>query len=222
MGRKRRCGQRDRRRRRTGREDDMKTGQGRCFDIVADSLKPQDFKPVPGGTMRANYLSLIAVTAFALPSLGCQNDATGPFAGGPPSLSAATSTENVESVINLTRFVPCANGGQGEDVFLSGAFHGLFHVTLDGSGGAHVVVVHNPQGITGTGLITGAKYQGVGASPQDISNVKVGEEHTSVVNMRIIGQGPGNNLTLHENVHTTVLADGTVTSFHDNFIVECR
>src|ERR1044072_3843498 len=98
---------------------------------------------VPGGTVRSNYLSLIALTAFALPSLGCQNDATGP-SGGPPSLSAAASTQNVEQVIAITRFVPCANGGQGEDVALSGAFHGMFHVTLDARGGRHVVVGHNP------------------------------------------------------------------------------
>jgi hypothetical protein len=171
--------------------------------------------------MRTKYLNLIAATAFALPSLGCQNDATGP-AGGPPSLAAVSSTQQVNSMITITRYVPCANGGQGEDVSLSGAFHSVFHVTLDGLGGAHVVVIHNPEGISGSGLTTGAKYQGVGASPQDISNVKVGEEHTSVLNMRIIGQGPGNNLTIHDNVHTTVLADGTVTSFHDNFSLECR
>ena len=172
--------------------------------------------------MHPKHLSLIAAAAFAMPSLGCRNDPTGPAGGGLPSLSAAPSTQNVMSVISLTRFVPCANGGAGEDVFLSGAFHGMFHVTLNGRGGAHVVVVHNPQGISGIGLTTGATYQGVGASPQDISNVRVGEEHTSVVNMRIIGQGPGNNFTIHDNVHTTILADGTVTSFHDNISVQCR
>ncbi|HUR06457.1 MAG TPA: hypothetical protein VM347_28175 [Nonomuraea sp.] len=171
--------------------------------------------------MRTNYLSLIAITALALPCLGCQNDATGP-ASGPLSLSAQSSTQQVVHMITIMRFVPCANGGQGEDVILSGPFHSVFHVTLDGRGGAHVVVIHDPQGISGTGLTTGAKYQAVGASPQDLFNVKVGEEHSSVFNMRIIGQGPRNNITIHDNIHTTVLADGTVTSFHDNFIVECR
>ena len=172
--------------------------------------------------MHTKYLSLIAATAFAMPSLGCQNDTTGPGGAGLPSLSAAASTQQIVSVISLTRFVSCANGGEGEDVLLSGSFHSVFHVSLDGAGGAHVVVVHNPQGISGIGLTTGATYQGVGASPQDISTVRVGEEHTSVVNMRIIGQGPGNNFTIHDNAHTTVLADGTVTSFHDNFRIECR
>ena len=38
----------------------------------------------------------------------------------------------------------------------------------------------------------------------------------------LIGQGPGNNLILHENFHVTILADGRVTSFHDNLSVECK
>jgi hypothetical protein len=172
--------------------------------------------------MHTKYLNFIAASAFALSSLGCQNDATGPAGAGQPNLAAAASTQNIVNVISIQRFVPCANGGQGEDVLLSGPFHSVFHVTLDGSGGAHVVVIHNPQGISGTGLTTGTPYRAVGASPEDVSNVRVGEEHTSVVNMRIIGQGPGNNFTIHDNVHTTVLASGVVTSFHDNFSIECR
>jgi hypothetical protein len=172
--------------------------------------------------MHTKYLTLIAATAFAMSSLGCQDEATGPAGGGAPSFSAETSTENVERVLAATKFVPCANGGLGEDVSLSGSFHDKFHVTLDGSGGAHVEVVHNPQGVSGTGLTTGAKYVGVGASPQDESNVNVGEEHTTVTNMRIIGQGPGNDLLIHTDFHSTVLANGVVTSFHDDVRIECK
>jgi hypothetical protein len=132
------------------------------------------------------------------------------------------STETVERFFSTTKFVPCANGGVGEDVSLSGNFHDVIHFTLDGIGGAHVLVEHTPQGVTGTGLTTGTKYQGVGAFIQDQSNVKVGEEHTSVANQRIIGQGPGNNLTLHTDFHITVSPTGAVTSFHDNVRIDCQ
>jgi hypothetical protein len=172
--------------------------------------------------MHTKHLTLIAATAFALSSLGCQGEATGPAGGGSPSFSAETSTQIVERVIAVTKFVPCANGGLGENVSASGNFHDVFHVTLDGSGGAHVVIVHNPQGVSGTGLITGDKYQGVGTFLQDASNVKVGEENTSVANMRLIGQGPGNDLLIHTDFHFTVLASGEVTSFHDNVSIECK
>jgi hypothetical protein len=82
--------------------------------------------------------------------------------------------------------------------------------------------MHNPQRVSGVGLATGAKYQGVGAFIQDESNVKVGAKHSSVANMRLIGQGPGNNLVIHSDFHITVLATGEVTSFHDNFSMDCK
>lgn len=172
--------------------------------------------------MQPSRLALLALTALAGASLACGEDTTGPATPVGPSLAAEASTQEFVNHLAVTRFVPCANGGVGEDVFVTGDIHIVFHVTLDGSGGAHVHEVHNPQGVKGTGLITGAAYQGVGGSPLDESNVRVGEEHTFVRNMALIGQGPGNNFTLHENFHITILADGTVTSFHDNFTTECR
>lgn len=172
--------------------------------------------------MHTKYPTLIVATGFAMFFLGCQDEPTGPAGHDGPSFAAVASTQIVVNQISATKFVPCANGGLGEDVFLSGPFHSVFHVTLDGSGGAHVTVVHNPQGVSGTGLITGTKYVGVGASPQDEFNVKVGEEHTSVTNKLIVGQGPGNNLLMHTTTHTTVLGDGTVTSFVDNVSIECK
>jgi hypothetical protein len=174
--------------------------------------------------MHSKHLPLVAATVLALSSLGCRSEVTAPANRDRPSLSlaATTSTENVERVIAVTKFVPCANGGLGEDVSLSGSFHDKFHVTLDGHGGAHVEVLHNPQGVSGVGLTTGTKYVGAGASPQDESNVTVGEEHTSVTNMRILGQGPNNNLLIHTDFHVTILANGTVTSFHDNVSIVCH
>jgi len=167
------------------------------------------------------HSSLLAI-AFVLSSVGCREEPTGPAGDDGPSLAATTSTQQLVNHIAVTRFVPCANGGVGEDVFVSGDIHIVVHVTLDGSGGAHVVEVHNPQGVSGTGLTTGAMYRGVGGTLLDASNVRVGEEHTSVRNMMLIGQGPGNNFVLQEHSHITILADGTVTSFHDDFSTECR
>ena len=171
--------------------------------------------------MQTKYSTLIVAAAFALSSLGCQEDVTEPAGGSGPSLAAAPSTQIVVTPISITKFVPCANGGLGEDVSLSGSIHSVFHVTLDGSGGAHVVVIHNPQGVSGTGLTTGAKYQGVGTH-QDEFNATVGTEETTVTTGLLIGQGPGNNLLTRETLHTTVLANGVVTSFRDNLSIACK
>ena len=171
--------------------------------------------------MQTKYRTLFVTAAFALFSLGCQEDVTGPASRSGPSFAAAPSTQIVVNPISITKFVPCANGGLGEDVSLSGSIHSVFHVTLDGRGGAHVVVIHNPQGVSGTALTTGANYQGVGTH-QNVFNATVGFEETTVMTNQLVGQGPGNNLFLHENVHTTVLANGVVTSFHDNLSITCK
>src|SRR5262245_61965238 len=111
--------------------------------------------------------------AFVLSSVGCREGPTGHDEDARPSLAATASTQQLVNHIAVTRFVPCANGGVGEDVFVSGDIHIMFHVTLDGSGGAHFVEVHNPQGVSGTGLTTGAMYRGVGGTLLDASNVRV-------------------------------------------------
>jgi hypothetical protein len=53
-------------------------------------------------------------------------------------------------------------------------------------------------------------------------NINVGQQETFINNFRIIGQGPGNNFLVHENSHVTINANGVITSFHDNFTVECK
>jgi hypothetical protein len=117
--------------------------------------------------------------------------------------------------------VPCANGGAGEEVALSGTLHDLFHITFDGSGGFHLKFHDNPQGLSGTGLTTGDKYQATGVTQSQFTG-KVGSEETFINNFRIIGQGTGNNFLLHENYHVTVNANGTLTAFVDNFRLECK
>ena len=171
--------------------------------------------------MQTKYRTVIVAAAFALSSLGCHEDVTGPAGRSGPSFAAAPSTQIVVNPISITKFVPCANGGLGEDVSLTGDIHSVFHVTLDGRGGAHIVVIHNPQGVSGVGLTTGAKYQGAGTH-QDEFNATVGVEETTVTTGLLIGQGPGNNLLTHDVFHTTVLANGLVTSWHENLSIECR
>ena len=135
--------------------------------------------------------------------------------------AATTVTTSTSIPIDAVVFVPCANGGAGENVELTGTLHDLFSLTFDGKGGVHVKTLDNPQGVSGTGQSTGAKYQGTGGT-QSVFDAQVGSETTNINNFRIIGQGPGNNFLVHENFHVTVNANGTVTAFVDNFSVDCK
>jgi hypothetical protein len=129
---------------------------------------------------------------------------------------------NDTTVISLTVFIPCAAGGAGEVVDLNGPLHTLISFTINGSnvsGYFHF----QPQGISGTGETTGVKYQATGITQESFKNsLQNGQANfTFVNNFRIIGQGPGNNFLVHETLHFTVNADGTLTVFHDNFSISC-
>ncbi len=130
---------------------------------------------------------------------------------------------NDKTDINLSVFVPCAVGGVGEIIDLSGPLHTLISTTLTGnsvSGYFHF----QPQGLSGTGETTGAKYNGTGVTEQSFkSSLQNGQANlTYVNNFRIIGQGAGNNYLVHETLHITINADGTLTVFHDNFSIDCK
>jgi hypothetical protein len=135
--------------------------------------------------------------------------------------SQGAVTTNVREPFTLFEFIPCANGGAGESIELTGTLHILFTATENGSGGFSVSSHFNPQALTGVGDTTGAKYQGTGVT-RDNFNLNVGQVSTFVNNFRMIGQGPGNNLLVHDVTHVTVNAKGVVTAevFKSSF--ECR
>jgi opacity protein-like surface antigen len=137
--------------------------------------------------------------------------------------AAAAVEVNNTTDISISVFIPCAAGGAGETVDLSGPLHTLVSVTINNnnvSGYTHF----QPQGITGTGETTGLKYQATGVTRESFSqSLQNGVATlTYVNNFRIIGQGPGNNYLIHETMHVTINADGTVTVSFDNFSASCR
>jgi hypothetical protein len=131
---------------------------------------------------------------------------------------------NDMSDINLTVFVPCAAGGAGEIVDLTGPLHTLITFTINGnnvSGTAHF----QPQGLSGAGETTGDKYQATGVTKDTSFKVSFQNgqaQQTFVNNFRIIGTGPGNNFLVHEEAHVTINANGAVTVVHDNLSVACK
>ena len=123
-----------------------------------------------------------------------------------------------------TVVVPCANGGAGEFVELSGSVNFVFHSTFDRSGGMHVQVQSNLQGVSGLGLTTGTTYR-ASQSESDVFNVDVDDApftSSSVASFQIIGQGKNNNFVAHETAHFTVNASGDTTAEHDSLSVDCK
>src|SRR3989442_10493065 len=67
------------------------------------------------------------------------------------SAGAITSTTNLEVPLAISVLVPCANGGAGEVVDVSGTLHVLLHFTLSDSGRVTLKEHFQPQGASGVG-----------------------------------------------------------------------
>ena len=111
---------------------------------------------------------------FLLPSAYAAADTTPTTTASAQTSYTSKQTISAES----TLYVPCAAEGQGEDVYFTGNQQLVKHLTVDSQGDWHFKMSINNQGVSGTGLVTGDKYQWVDAS-QSINNIKVdGTEYT--------------------------------------------
>ena len=146
-----------------------------------------------------------------------------PDAVSGPELAAIVSTFNEVVPIDITTFVPCANGGAGEFVQAVGRLHQVFTTVINANGTVTVRSHNQPQGLTGVGLTTGDKYQATGVTQStDQVGAPFPAVSTFINNFRFIGAGSNNNLLIHEEGHLTINANGTLTVFVDHISEECR
>jgi hypothetical protein len=114
---------------------------------------------------------------------------------------------------SFIEFVPCANGGAGEEVDMTGTIHfvevdGVFHANL--------------QNASGVGQVTGDVYRAIGAVVDMFHWADGAEVWGYVDNFRLIGPGPDNNLLLSFGFHGTLNANGEVAVVISDESVECR
>ena len=133
----------------------------------------------------------------------------------------AEVSTNTSVPFSLDVFVPCGPNG-GQPVHVEGGLHIVLSLTVNGTHGS-AKVHYQPQGVSGTAA-DGTKYEAVGVTQEmfDLDFANGQATHTYVNNFRLIGQGPGNNLVVHENLHMTINANGVVTATVDNFSASCK
>src|SRR5512138_1958265 len=85
---------------------------------------------------------------------------------GGPTFAALVSTTNQVVPIDITAFVPCANGGAGEVVHAVGRLHQLITSVVNPNGTVTVKTQFQPQGLTGIGLTSGDTYQATGVTQE--------------------------------------------------------
>jgi hypothetical protein len=150
-----------------------------------------------GGGMKRLVLSVAVVgTTLAL-------------AAGMALAQATTFTSNEKVPLDQIVDNPCT----GELLHLTGELHMLFHVTEDANGGFHVQTHFQPQGVSGTGLVSGEQYRGVGVTRNEIYFAP-GEvrEFTSVNRFYMISAGPSDNMLETATIHVTFNANGEPTA----------
>lgn len=139
----------------------------------------------------------------------------------PAAVTDAGVETNVDRVFQTSFYVPCANGGTGEIVTLAGLIHEVYNVTTDGGGYAHVMMHSQPMGVSGTGTTSGYRYRGTGVT-QEVMNTRFGTQLSLENIINIIGPGPGNNFMMHQTVHMSVSADGTVSADRSSTTFVCQ
>ncbi len=169
----------------------------------------------------------VAAVLFLL--AGCDSArSTEPLARPAPTARADASSPTYTFFVPLqfSRWVPCANGGAGETVDLSGSLQQVFTLTTSSDGIVHLLYHHNLVDVSGVGETTGEiyRYNGVANDAIELAiggAVNVGETWTVTDNFQMVGQGSGTVFTLSVLWHVTVNPDGTLTSYIYSASIGC-
>lgn len=132
---------------------------------------------------------------------------------------ATTVTTNETTTLNGTEVNLCS----GEVVVLTGEIHVVTHTTTDSNGGLHVKTHQNFENVTGTGTLFLTPYRAVSSNNHSFNDngSNAQQEFTTVNRVRLISPGPAENFLLNATSHTTVNANGEVTTTFSNFVVNC-
>lgn len=128
---------------------------------------------------------------------------------------AAADTQTFRDQENFSVFVPCANGGSGEEVDGILKAHGVIGVTTDSAGGTHFHLQFKLQGV-GIGAVTGDSYQLHADIPEiffDRLNQNAGGSANGSVDINVdaIGMGDAPNFHMTDRLQITQNANGDIT-----------
>jgi hypothetical protein len=134
---------------------------------------------------------------------------------------ATTSTVQFTTPVNTGVTYSC--GGIFEHVSLTGSINTVLHTTRDASGGVHIIDGHtNFQGLSGTGDITGTRYNFAGGVTPISS---IGQDSANTLSFlahgRLISQGQQENQLASTQFHVTFNANGQPTATVENFVFQC-
>lgn len=157
-----------------------------------------------------SLLALLCAALLASPA---------PRAAAAARAQATTVTTNQTITLNAVEVNSCA----GEVITLNGQIHTVTHVTLAPNGGRHTKMHQNFENVTGTGALSLTNYRAVSVNNHTFNNngSNAQNETTNINRVRLISQGPGDNLLINASIHTTINANGEATSTVVRFEAVC-
>lgn len=179
------------------------------------------------------FFAALALTLFVT---ACDAAPTAPRAAAtaetaaPTADIAATAADGNADVwrdhyrypINQLRWVPCANGGAGELVRVTGTIHTRTQINSLDSGGWRIAIHYNGHGLRGEGRTTGAQYV---ANTADGGMLNITDGATTQLftsRFRMIGRGGADKFFYTFTDRYTVDANGEMRVEVFDERIECR
>lgn len=163
--------------------------------------------------------SLLAMSLL----FSCSKESSAPQDGQSPSIAeqASDRTSIVAVPYDRTLFVPCANGGAGEYVHITGSTN--FQYTISWTDHGFTFGYHgNTYKIEGVGLTSGEKFVGSANTEGQVFGSWVNSQwlSTFVDQLRLISSST--SFIVKNNYHVTVTPDGEVEVKFRDQEAECK
>ena len=137
--------------------------------------------------------------------------------------SSNNGHENNSHVVpfETTIFIPCANGGAGEDVSFTGNITFVYQYRWNNNGFS-IVYHETPNQVKGTGVTSGTNYVASGGTNGVAIGTWVSEQWVATTNSRLRVVGPDGIFTVNYKYHLTVLSDGSIAVKKREETVDCN
>jgi len=165
--------------------------------------------------LRSMIIGFLSVLTAALLFSCSKNvaDVPGPTVEEATAANGSSNSKNENTIhavpFETTLFVPCANGGAGEDVVLTGFTNFIYQMSWTDQG--FTLIYHdNVHQVTGIGVSSNESFIASGGTNGIVRASWVNSQWigTTTRQMRVIGQNT--SFTVTYKYHITVISDGTV------------
>lgn len=158
-------------------------------------------------------LSLLVMTLFSCSKNTEEIIPVAVKAASSETVTAANPSSGITSVVPMNRiyYVSCANGGNGEDVELSGNLNVVQKLTVNNNRFTYTYHI-NPQGLTGLGLTSGERFVASGGSNGTQSGLLENQQFTTTFTEQLRIVSASTTFLVRYKFHVTVTPDGVYTS----------